>query len=66
MTSIANGFLKMKRFILENIQVYKSLPTLWDVKIHEYSNRQKKEKMHMQFHLTKTETRYPEATEDIT
>ena len=29
-------------FILECVDVYKSLPALWDVKFKEYSNRQRK------------------------
>ena len=43
MAGVASGSSENEErgFIPESIQVYKSLPVLWDVKSKEYNNRQR-------------------------
>jgi hypothetical protein len=56
-----------RAFILECIQVYKSLPALWDVKSKEYSNGQEKKKDTYAMLLDKYRDRYTQANrEDVT
>jgi hypothetical protein len=64
MADVESGSSKNEErgFIVECIKVYNSLPALWVVKSKEYSNCQK-EKMHMKFRLTNTETDTQKQTE---
>ncbi|XP_055844806.1 uncharacterized protein LOC129911143 isoform X3 [Episyrphus balteatus] len=50
-----------KNFILEFIQVYRSLPALWNVKSRDYSNRNLKNEQYETL-LKKYNEKYPEAT----
>jgi hypothetical protein len=49
-----------RKFLLEVIEVYSSLPALWDNKSTDYSNRTKKNEQYDQL-LQKYNERYPEA-----
>lgn len=49
-----------RKFILECIEVYRSLPALWDIKSKEYSNRNKKNEQYEQL-LRKYREYYPDA-----
>lgn len=49
-----------RKFILECIEVYRSLPALWNVKIKDYSNRIKKNEQYDQL-LRKYREYYPDA-----
>lgn len=49
-----------KKFILEVIEVYRSLPALWDNKCKDYSNRTKKNEQYEEL-LQKYKERFPDA-----
>jgi len=50
-----------KKFILECIEVYHSLPALWNVKSKDYSSRMKKKKEQYEHLLRKYTERFPDA-----
>lgn len=53
--------MEEKNFILEFVEVYRSLPALWNVKGKEYSNRNIKNEQY-EILLAKYKEKYPEAT----
>ena len=52
-----------RKFILECIEVYHSLPALWNVKSKDYSNRMKKNEQYEHL-LRKYRERFPDADKD--
>jgi hypothetical protein len=64
MTGVVSGLSinKQRGFILECIEVYKSLPVLWDVNPSNIVTARKK-KVHMQFFLINTKTDTQKQTE---
>ena len=52
-----------KKFLLDLIDVYRSLPALWQIKSIEYSDRQKKDSAY-ETTLTKYREYYKEGTKD--
>ena len=52
-----------REFILECIEVYHSLPALWNVKSKDYSNRMKKNEQYEHL-LRKYRERFPDADKD--
>ena len=52
-----------KKFLLELIDVYRSLPALWQIKSKEYSDRQKKDSAYETL-LIKYREYYKEGTKD--
>lgn len=56
----AKGKDEERKFILECIEVYRSLPALWDIKSKDYSNRIKKNEQYEQL-LRKYREYYPDA-----
>jgi hypothetical protein len=52
-----------RKFILECIKVYRSLPALWNVKSKDYSNRKKKNEQYEQL-LRKYRERFPDADKE--
>lgn len=49
-----------RKFLLEVIEVYRSLPALWNVKSNDYSNRSKKSEQYDEL-LKKYNEKYPSA-----
>lgn len=56
----AKGKGDERKFIIECIEVYRSLPALWDIKSKDYSNRNKKNEQYEQL-LRKYKEYYPDA-----
>ncbi|KAJ0170296.1 hypothetical protein K1T71_014224 [Dendrolimus kikuchii] len=54
---------KERKFLIEIIQLYRSLPVLWNVNIKEYHDRQKKNNAY-NILLRKYRQMYPEATKE--
>ena len=52
-----------RQFILEVLDIYKSLPVLWKIKSNDYSNRMKKDLAYEQL-LEKYREKNPNATVD--